>query len=96
MWRFYQYLVTQIDFIVPAMFLNQIVKHMAGMTTVSRHAHAARQEHNPGLLSGDIDAASTPLITSKVAFAIGAEAAQITHRSIKRLIGLHQPHIPVS
>jgi hypothetical protein len=78
------------------MFLNQIVKHMTSVPTMSRHSHATSQKHNSSLLGGNIYATSAPLISGKVAFAIGAEAAQIAHRSIKGLIGFHQPHVPVS
>src|SRR4030043_1063873 len=87
--RLYKYLVAEIDFIIFAMLLNQIVKHMAGVTTVSRHSHTTSQKDNPCLLGGNIDAASPPFISGETAFAVSAEAAQIAHRRIEGLIGFH-------
>jgi hypothetical protein len=57
------------------MFLNQIVKDMAGMPTVGRHTHTACQKDNSGLLCRNVNAASAPLIAGEVTLAIGAEAA---------------------
>jgi len=33
-WRFHVYLVSQVDFVVSTMFLNQIVKHMSTVPAV--------------------------------------------------------------
>ncbi len=86
----------QVDLVVFSQPLDHMIDHVSRVGAMCGQPGAAGNEHHPRLLAGDIDPAGTPPPRGKVTLPVGAETAQVAKRGIERLIGLEQPHAPVS
>ena len=87
---------TQVDLLVRAVFLDQVLQNMPTMGSVGGTSHQASQEYYPALLSRQVNATGPPLTPCEVALAVGAEATYVAERRIPGRIGLHEPHVPAS
>ena len=63
---------------------------------MSGSTDAAGEEYYPGLLPGHGQAACASLVSCQIAFAEGAEAAQVAEGHVERLVSLEKLPVPFS
>jgi len=83
-----------INRVFPAELLDHMGYQFTGMAGMGGGTDAGCEQNRAGLLRGHVDPTGTPLVTGKIAFTVGAQAAEIAKREVKWFIPIEQREVP--
>ena len=94
-WRVHQDLVAHLEGEVSELLQAPVVE-VSAVSAVGGAAHEDREEDDPPLLGGLVQAAGPSLVPGQVAGTVGTEGAPIADRGVEDFVPVYQLEVPVS